>query len=252
MDLNNLNELKQNNYAQIGALVVVALILYGLLSSLKNIVISFVTKSRDSPYIFKGSKSGKRSLVINQDPRYSSSIPLKRSHGRDDAEFTYSLWMLIEDTEYKFGEWKHVFHKGNDSAYPLRAPGLYIHPRENKLRVYMNTLDGILEYIDIPNIPVRKWIHLAITLNGRSMNIYVNGKLRTKKTFESVPRQNYGNLWVSLFGGFEGYLSKMRYFNYAIDYTEVEKIVRQGPSKDACSDSGEYPPYLEDDWWYEM
>ena len=42
MDLNNLNELKQNTFTQIGVLVIVALILYGLLSSLKKIVISFV------------------------------------------------------------------------------------------------------------------------------------------------------------------------------------------------------------------
>ena len=214
--------------------------------------LSFIEKSKESPYIFKGSKSAKRSLVINQDPRYSSSIPLKRSHGKNDAEFSYSLWVLIEDTEYKYGEWKHIFHKGNDSAYPLRAPGLYIHPRDNSFRLYMNTNENILEYVDIPNIPVRKWIHVGVTMQGRAMSVYINGKLKTKKVFESVPRQNYGNLWVSLFGGFEGYLSKMRYYNYALEYPEVESIVKKGPSKDACTDTGEMPPYLKDSWWYSV
>lgn len=233
-------------------ITLVAILLYILLSQLKSVVLSSIEKAKDSPYIFKGSKNAKRSLVINQDPRYSSSIPLKRSHAKSDAEFTYTLWLLIENTEYKYGEWKHIFHKGNDSAYPLRAPGLYLHPRDNTLRVYMNTNSEILEYVDIPNVPVRKWVHVGLVLQGRTLNMYINGKLKTKKVFETVPRQNYGNLWVSLFGGFEGFLSKMRYYNYALDYSEIESVVKEGPSKDACADTGEQPPYLEDSWWYSV
>ena len=232
----------QSTVVQIGIIVTVAIVLYIILNMLKNTTISFIEKSKESPYIFKGSKNAKRSLVINQDPRYSSSIPLKRSHGKKDAEFSYTLWLLIENTEYRYGEWKHIFHKGNDSAYPLRAPGLYLHPRDNTLRVYMNTNKDILEYVDIQNIPVRKWVHVSLVLEGRALNIYINGKLKTKKVFETVPRQNYGNLWVSLFGGFEGFLSKMRYHNYALEYPEVESIVKDGPSKDACTDTGEQPP----------
>jgi hypothetical protein len=116
----------------------------------------------------------------------------------------------------------------------------------------MNTNKEILEYVDIPNVPVRKWIHVGLVLQGRTLNMYINGKLKTKKVFETVPRQNYGNLWVSLFGGFEGFLSKMRYYNYALEYPEIESIVKDGPSKDACADTGEQPPYLEDAWWYSI
>ena len=237
---------------QLILLVMLGILAYVFLNFTKNHLLQYISKSKNSPYIFKGNKDAKRSLVISQNPRLSSSIPLHRSHGRNDAEFSYSLWFIIQDTEYKYGEWKHIFHKGNDSAFPLRAPGLYIHPTENKLRVYMNTLNNILEYVDIPNIPVRKWMHISIVLSGKNLNIYINGKLRTKKSFETVPRQNYGNLWVNLFGGFEGYLSKMRYFNYALSFNDVESIVREGPSKTSCPDSGELPPYLEDKWWYDI
>ena len=51
--------------------------------------------------------------------------------------------------EYKVGEWKHVFHKGNKTGYPNRCPGVYIHPTKNTLRIYTNTYDKILEYVDI-------------------------------------------------------------------------------------------------------
>ena len=75
----------QSTVVQIGIIVTVAIVLYIILNMLKNTTISFIEKSKESQYIFKGSKNAKRSLVINQDPRYSSSIPLKRSHGKKDA-----------------------------------------------------------------------------------------------------------------------------------------------------------------------
>ena len=57
-----------------------------------------------------------------------------------------------------------------------------------------------------------------------------------------IPKQNFGDLWVNLFGGFEGYLCSTQYFRKALDYQEVENIVRKGPSDASCSDSGDKPP----------
>ena len=74
--------------------------------------------------------------------------------------------------------------------------------------------------------------------------------LRTK--FESVPKQNFGDVWINMNGGFEGYLSRLQYFRYALDYKEIESIVKAGPSKDVCGDTGELPPYLDDNWWFDI
>ena len=63
--------------------------------------------------------------------------------------------MYIDNWDYKTGVWKHVFHKGNDDSWPDRAPGVWIHPDKNALRVYMNTYKKINEYLDIPNIPIK-------------------------------------------------------------------------------------------------
>ena len=150
--------------------------------------------------------------------------------------------------EYKVGEWKHVFHKGNKTSFPNRAPGVWIHPNNNALRIYMNTYENPLEYIDLDNIPVRKWFHIAISLNHKYLDIYFNGQLRKRKELDSLPRQNYGDFWAGLFGGFEGYISKLQYHRKALDYKEIENIVREGP--DACGDTGEYP--LDDSWWQDI
>ena len=84
-----------------------------------------------------------------------------------------------------------------------------------------------IEYVDVDNIPVRKWFHIAISLNHKYLDIYFNGQLRKRKELDSLPRQNYGEFWAGLFGGFEGYISKLQYHRKALDYKEVEAIVRE-------------------------
>ena len=237
---------------QVLIILVVALVTFLLMWFVRRWLLNTRNNTKYAPYLIEGSKSGKSSVVISGDPNEEGSIPLYRSDGEDGAEFTYSFWMVIESMEYNFGKWKHVFHRGNKTSFPNRAPGVWLHPEQNTIRVYMNTYENPLEYVDIDNIPVRKWFHCSIVLNSKYLDIYFNGKLKHRKELESAPRQNYGAFWSGLFGGFEGYLSKVRYFNKALEYNEIENIVKQGPSKDACGDTGDYPPYLDDDWWFDM
>lgn len=202
-----------------------------------------------SPYLLEGSKNAKHALVVSQDPTNPSYVPMPKSDGQDGIQFTYDFWIMIESFEYKTGEWKHVFHKGNASSYPNRAPGVWIHPNTNAIRVYMNTQDNILEYVDIANIPIRKWIHMAIVLDDMNLDVYVNGYLKTRRLLTSVPKLNNGDFWCNMFGGFEGYLSKIRYYARAIGPREIAENVRSGPGSSACIDTGQVPPYLDDDWW---
>jgi hypothetical protein len=188
-------------------------------------------------------------MVISQDPNHTNYIPINRSVNKDGIEFSYATWFVISDMGYKNGEWKHMFHKGNSSSYPNRAPGVWIHPTSNAIRIYMNTMKEMLEYVDIDNIPLRKWVHMVIIVKNRSLNIYINGFLKIRKELSSLPRQNYGNVWINLFGGFDGYLSELQYFDHAVEPEEINNMVLKGPSKGACIDTKEKPPYLDDSWW---
>jgi len=239
-----------NTYLQILKVVLIAGLIYLILFMIGKSIRKRYLEKMDNPYIIKDSKNCKNSLTIIQDPSQEGSITLYRSDNKEGAQFTYSCWLLIDNLQYQYGKWKHVFHKGNKSSYPNRAPGVWIHPNNNALRIYMNTFDDILDHVDIENIPIKKWMSLVIVLNTKYMDIYINGYLKKRKELTSLPRQNYGNLWVNLFGGFDGYMSKFRYFNSALDYKAIDKIVKSGPSKDRCSDTGETPPYLDDDWWF--
>lgn len=237
---------------QLLIIIVVALLTFILMYFVRKWLLNSRDSKKYAPYLIEGSKSGKSSLVLSTNPNEEGSVPLYRSDNQDGAEFTYSFWMLVDSMEYNYGKWKHVFHRGNKTSFPNRAPGVWLHPETNTLRVYMNTYEDPLNYVDIENIPIRKWFHASIVLNHKYLDIYFNGKLRHRKELKSAPRQNYGPFWAGLFGGFEGYLSKVRYHNKALEYNEIEKIVKDGPSRDACGDTGDYPPYLDDAWWFDM
>ena len=221
-----------------------------LLYIAKYLYVQYELAYASSPYLLEGTKNAKHALVISQNPENTNYIPIKRSEDRDGIEFTYQFWLTVEDFSYKKGEWKHIMHKGNSSSYPNRAPGVWIHPDNNTIRVYMNTQNKILEYVDIENIPVRKWLHIAIVLRNKDLDVYVNGYLKVRKELSSLPRQNEGDFWVNMYGGFEGYVSRVRYYNYAVDFATIDNEIREGPSSSSCIDTGESPPYLDDNWWF--
>ena len=116
----------------------------------------------------------------------------------------------------------------------------------------MNTYENVEDYVDVENMPMRKWLCVISACNQKDFDIYINGYLRKRHELKGLPRQNFGDVWLNLFGGFEGYMSKMKYYRRGLEPGEVAKIVRDGPSTDACSGSGEIPPYLDDSWWYDF
>ena len=210
----------------------------------------FSSQKTESPMILKGNKSARSSMVIPQNPEDPETVILYRSDNEDEGiEFTYSYWMLIDNYEYKTNEWKHILHKGNKEGTPNMCPGFWLHPNKNSMRVYFNTMKNMKEYFDIDNMPLKKWICVSLTVKQRVVECFINGMLKKRHSLSSIPRQNFGELWINLFGGFDGYISKVQYHRRALSYEEVAKLVKNGPSGSSCIDTGELPPYLDDDWW---
>ena len=263
-DISRLSGVKKWGLIFLIAIVVIAIIMLS-----KFIIVSYYTYAKKGPYLIEGTKNANHTVIISQDPNSINYIPLKRSENEDGIEFTYMFWCLYMDTNLQNNnKWKHIFHKGNSTSFPNRAPGAWFHPKENKLRIYMNTYDSPLEYVDVGNIPIKKWFHCSIVLQNKishlgdedenyelnkgnnTLDIYINGKLKQSYQLQGTPNQNNGDVYVNLFGGFDGYLSKLRYMNRAIKFTELEDLISEGPAKVVTSDTGEIPPYLDDDWWF--
>jgi hypothetical protein len=225
-----------------------------------KIIIYFLSPSK-SPYLIKNTVNAENQMVISTNPNVAGSIPIYRSVNEDNGvEFSWSCWINITDLQYGYGKYKHVFHKGNDSVGdngiidPNNAPGLYIHPTQNALVVVMNTYTTINEEILITNIPLNKWINVIIIVNGNVLSVYVNGTLVKLHQLSDVPKQNYGDVYVAMNGGFNGYISKLRYFDYAVQPGEIQYINYWGPSN-ALSITSDLQymsnPYLSLRWYFQ-
>ena len=78
-------------------------------------------------------------------------------------------------------------HKGNDSSWPDRSPGVWLHPKKNAMRVYMNTFKHIAEYTDIEDLP-NKWFHVVIAVRQRNLDVFINGNLVKRHNLEGIPK----------------------------------------------------------------
>merc|ERR1711991_242911 len=116
--------------------IVITILIMFLVNIGKRIYKGYKKYSEGSPWILKGTKDAKKRMILLQDPSRMGSKTLGRSENEySGLEFSYAFWMHIDDWAYKYGQWKHVFHKGNSSSWPLRAPGVWLHPKKNSMRV---------------------------------------------------------------------------------------------------------------------
>ncbi len=216
-----------------------------------------------------------KSITIPQDPNVSGSKPTYFSENeRSGIEFSYSFYLNINPSTFRNEKGLlHVFHKGYTTQFPLLAPGVYVHSDTNTLRIYMNTYKTWNNYVDVENFPVGKWVHVVLAVTNDAMEVYINGNLAKKLSFDGfVPYQNFEDYCcfsqrritishskvpsvdetgMDVFGSFKGMLSKLYYFNYALCYGEVNKLMNEGPSSkiNSGATTTNVPPYLDDTWW---
>jgi len=203
-----------------------------------------------SPWVFKGTKDAKTRMVILQDPSKFGAITIPRSKNEyGGLELSYMLWIHIDNWAHNENKMKHILHKGNSSGEPLQAPGIWLHKDKNSLRINMNTFQNVREFVDIDNIPLNKWVHVTVAVRQRDLDVFINGNLVKRLKLKSLPKQNYGDIYVNAQGGFGGYLSNIRYFNHYISFKEIDEHISDGPSQKSCIDSGVRPPYFVPNWW---
>ena len=234
--------LESNSLVAKFAFLILALILFVIGMSAGSALLTKLFAYNKSPKIINGMIDSRQMMVIPQDPSKKGAVPIFRSDNeREGLEFTWSVWILVNDFSYKEHEYKHVFHKGNDNIqtngtnkgvnFPNNAPGLYIMPDINALKIIMNTFAEINEEIIVDNLPLHKWVNVIIRVTKQNqLDVYINGTLTKRHMLGSIPKQNYGSIYVSMNGGFSGNTSDLRYFNEAIGTNKIQELLNTGPN----------------------
>ena len=83
-------------------------------------------------------------------------------------------------------------------------------------------------------------------------DVFINGKIMKRKKLSGIVRQNYDNIYINMNGGFSGYLSSLRYFNYALGSFEISTLVSNGPSlkMESSNIAQSKPKYLSSKWFF--
>jgi hypothetical protein len=209
-------------------------------------IVAYFMSPNQSPHLIDGMVDAKNALIFPQDPTSNNeSVTIYRSiNERDGLEFTWSVWIYINTLQYLQGQYKHIFYKGNSNLaetglnFPNNAPGLYLAPDSNELIVMMNTFDVINEEIKIPNIPLNKWMNVIIRCENKTLDVYINGTVARSLQLTSVPKQNYGDVYVGMNGGFDGYISNLWYYNYGLGTAAIQNIASKGPNTKMQGNNG--------------
>jgi hypothetical protein len=252
--------LQSNSIVAKFAFIIFVLILFFILLGLGIKLLMKLLGPSDSPFLIKGTSNGTDNKTIFTDPHVSGSIPIVKSNNQSTGmEFTWSVWLLVNDINVSNSQqYKNVFNKGNaqyDSkgiATVNNGPGLYIDNANKQLHIVMDTVTGQPPLsIDVPNIPLKKWFHVAIRLENTAFDVYVNGVITNRLILQHTPKQNYQDVNICANGGFAGMLADLRYYNHALSVFDILSIVNYGRNSNmtGSDDSSNYPFYLSNSWY---
>jgi len=261
--------------AKFAFLVLVFIVFMVILKIAVAILGYFLSPSR-SPYLVKGYVNGNENIQIYQDPKRDDSVPILKSNDRHRGiEFTWSSWLYLNETQNTNPTYNAIFVKGVDKfddssgVGVVNGPGLYVSQSDvsgvttQYLHIIMDhvspsaTIDTDLESgrdaVQVDNVPIKKWFHLAIRMQNMVLDIYVNGTIVKRHNMDKIPKQNFHDVWVSK--GFSGKISNLQYHDRALNVFEINNTVMFGPnttasnrSQDSSGLSGNYS-YLSSMWY---
>ena len=239
-----------------------ALLVFILLLRVGVSILTWYYGPSGNPHFLDGMQPGNGMKQFIQDPKLSEKKTTIRSRDEDyGIEFTWSVWIYVDDITTGAGKYRHIFHKGDNPSsigedglvYPNNAPGLYIAPNTNALRIVMNTFNDYNEHIDIPDLPLNKWVNVIIRCKNDVLDVYINGTIAQSIELNGVPKQNYGDVWLCANGGFSGYVSNLWYYDYALGASKIAELYRNGPDRTMVGTGGmdfKKPDYLSLRWYF--
>ena len=168
-----------------------------------------------------------------------------------DDDKTIARLTIQDDPDFSSETWSGISTEAKQLCQALLVKNRHKRP---KLEVvlnhkWFNSYKDIQNEVSVSNIPIGKWFHCTLSVTQNHMNIYINGFLKVRKTLQGIAKQNFGDVYVNAFGGFDGYMSRMRYYDYAVSLSEVRVDVETGPDLELPYQSRQSPPYLTPYWW---
>jgi len=157
------------------------------------------------------------------------------------TNYAFSTWFYVNDWTYKYGNPKIIFARSNlNNNEPMAAsiktsgpsPCVALGDTENSIHVYVScfspntTPDDII----VNNIPIQKWVNLSISINEKTLDVYLDGKLVKTQILSGTAKVSQNDLYLTPDGGFDGWTSKFLYFEKPMNPQQAQNIYADGPT----------------------
>lgn len=179
----------------------------------------------------------------------------------EGGEYSITSWIYVTAFKDQVGKSKHILELAPNSTTgsPMSTLVVGLGPFNNKLMVRVNTnatgteqlsranvekmfqptqvpsgqlLNDTMPICDLPEIELQRWICVGIVLNGRTTDVYLDGKLARSCVLPSFYTVDPNGVSLKLlqYGGFDGFLSNVTVHNGALNPDQMYRIYMDGPS----------------------
>jgi len=167
----------------------------------------------------------------------ANSLP----NSKHSNNFTYSMWIYVNDWNYRFGEQKIILGRLDKNNNP--SPSISLDAMENNISVTVscyptkNNNDSKppsanppnLHTCSVSNIPLQKWVNLIVSLYGRTLDVYLDGKLVRTCVLPGVAMIDpAANVLITPNGGFNGWTTNFQYWASSSNPQEAYNIYKGG------------------------
>jgi len=187
--------------------------------------------------------SNANKLAGFNDAKKVTKIDASKLAQSNASNYAYSSWFYIDDWSYRYGEPKIILGRLDKDLLP--SPSIILGAIENNLKiettVYPSSTthdssehdslapDSSTHTCNVDNIPIQKWVNVIVSLNGRTLDVYIDGKLVRTCVLPGVAKiANDAPVYVTPLGGFSGYTSNVNYYANSLNPQEAYNIYRAG------------------------
>jgi hypothetical protein len=252
-----------NNSSPAGKIFSGLLVLAGLIGLYYLYQYLFGPKSSNSYTVLAGNQSAQidpvKPITVT-----SNSLPVMYEGG----EFTVSTWIYITNWSYRAGFNKSILNVGGPNFDTIRIylggnkPKLSVRiqtkeagisssmstgqvisqmPAESLEKSTQNATFGVLQtdsglldsspLCDLPEIDLQRWVNITVAVNGKTCDVYMDGKLSRSCVLPSFFKVDAGGYSANLlaYGGFGGRIATTTMYDAALNPEQVYKNYMAGP-----------------------
>lgn len=173
-----------------------------------------------------------------KDAKVVTKISADQLSQSNSSNYAYSVWFYIDDWSYRYGEPKIILGRLDNELEP--SPSIVLGAVENNLTIHTtvypsspsdssSVTTGSTHSCNVANVPIQKWVNVIVSLYGRTLDVYIDGKLVRTCVLPGVAKiANNAPVYITPLGGFSGYTANVNYYNNALNPQEAYNIYRGG------------------------